>query len=154
MTSNYQFNNVEMQQLSALSLQHKQEIDGEHELHHLPNDSSVNVTERTEMTLKKQTSKRWLCVLCFTSGSIILLNIIYNIVSNESLVAQMMSLLQKKNSTCDHWWWLHKVKPSRRKNVYIYLTVSLVEQIQFKLKCLMGEISPSVPPLCRFTSTL
>ena len=49
----------------------------------------------------KHNSKRWLCVFCLTTGSILVLNIIFTLVSNESLVSQLMSLLQKKNSTND-----------------------------------------------------
>ena len=105
MTGNNQNQQLEMQQFSVPSLPYvvqEHERENEQQIQQ-PNDSAVTVTERTEMSLpKKQTSKRWLCVFCLTSGSILLLDIILKLVTNESLVRQMMSLLHKNNSTCNN----------------------------------------------------
>jgi len=48
----------------------------------------------------KLASKRWLCVLCLTSGSILILNIISNLVNNQNVVNQIMSLMKTKNLNC------------------------------------------------------
>ena len=96
MTDNNQNQQLEMQQFSVPSLPYvvqEHERENEQQIQR-PNDSAVTVTERSETSLpKKQTSKRWLCVFCLTSGSILLLDIILKLVTNESLVRQMMSLL-------------------------------------------------------------
>lgn len=70
----------------ALSSTSNNEVQAEQ----LPN---VNVSN-------KHASKRWLCVLCLTSGSIIILNIISNLVNNQNVVNQIISLIKTKNLNC------------------------------------------------------